>query len=74
MRVFDRVDPTKSDRRELRLWLLAIMVILILATGRALLMYPAVFSDPIVLSGPTLQTTFFGFCALSILLAGYFLD
>jgi hypothetical protein len=74
MRVFDRVDPTMLDRRELHLWLLAITVILILATGTALLMYPAVFSGPIVLSGPTLRRTFFGFCALSILVAGYFLD
>jgi len=74
MRVFDRVDPTMLDRRELHLWLLAITVILILATGTALLMYPTVFSDPIILSGPTLRRTFFGFCALSILLAGYFLD
>ena len=74
MRVFDRIDPTTLDRRELHLWLLALTVILILATGTALLMYPAVFANPIVLSGPTLRKTFFGFCALSILLAGYFLD
>lgn len=74
MRVFDRVDPTTLDRRELHLWLLAITVILILATGTALLMYPTVFSDPLILSGPTLRKTFFGFCALSLLFAGYFLD
>jgi len=74
MRVFDRIDPTTLDRRELHLWLLAITVILILATGTALLMYPTVFSDPIILTGPTLRKTFFGFCALSLLLAGYFLD
>ena len=74
MRVFDRVDPTMLDSRELHLGLLAITVILILATGSALLMYPTVFSDPIILSGPTMRKTFFGFCALSLLLAGYFLD
>ena len=62
------------DRRELHLWLLAITVILILASGTALLMYPTVFSDPIILSGTTMRRMFFGFCALSILLAGYFLD
>jgi len=62
------------DRLELNLWLLAITVILILATGTALLMYPTAFSDPIILSGPTLRKTFFGFCALSLLFAGYFLD
>ena len=74
MRVFDRIDPTTLDRRELHLWLLAITVILVLATGTASLMYPTVFSDPSILSGPTLRKTFFGFCALSLLLAGYFLD
>ena len=74
MRVFDQIDPTTLDRRELHLWLLATTVMLILATGTALLMYPATFSDPIILSGPTLRKTFFGFCALSLLLAGYFLD
>jgi GGDEF domain-containing protein len=74
MRVFDRIDPTTLDRRELHLWLLAITVISILATGTALLMYPTLFSNPIILSGPTLRKTFFGFCVLSILLAGYFLD
>jgi GGDEF domain-containing protein len=74
MRVFDQVDPTTLDRRELHLWLLAITVILVMATGTALLMYPTVFSEPVVLTGPTLRRTFFGFCVLSILLAGYFLD
>ena len=74
MRVFDRIDPTTLDRRELHLWLLAITVMVILATGTALLMYPTVFSDPIILSGPTMRKTFFGFCGLSLLLAGYFLD
>lgn len=74
MRVFDRIDPTTLDRRELHLWLLAITVMLVMATGMALLMYPTAFSDPIILAGPTLRKTFFGFCALSLLVAGYFLD
>ncbi len=37
-------------------------------------MYPTAFFHPIILSGPTLRKTFFGFCALSLLLPGYFLD
>lgn len=74
MRVFDRIDPTALDRRELHQWLLAITVILKLTAGTPLLMYPTAFSDPIIVSGPTLRKTFFGFCALSLLLAGYFLD
>jgi len=74
MRVFDRIDPTTLDRRELHLWLLALTVIMILSTGMALLMYPTAFSDPLIVSGPTLRKTFFGFCALSVLFVGYFLD
>ncbi len=74
MRVFDQLDPTTLDRRELHLWLLAITVMLVMATGTALFMYPTVFSEPVVLTGPTLRRMFFGFCVLSILLAGYFLD
>lgn len=74
MRVFDRIDALTIDRRELHLWLLAMAVILILTTGMALLMYPAVFSSPVVLAGVTLRKVFFGFCALSILLVGYLTD
>ncbi|MFB3922207.1 MAG: GGDEF domain-containing protein [Terriglobia bacterium] len=74
MRVFDRIDPANLDRRELQLWLLAIGTIVIMATGMALLMYPAVFSSPVVVAGPTVRKAFFGFCALSILLVAYLLD
>jgi GGDEF domain-containing protein len=74
MRAFDRIDPTMLDRRELHLWLLAITVMLVMAIGMALLMYPTAFSEPVVLTDPTLRKTFFGFCVLSVLLAGYFLD
>ena len=74
MRIFDRIDPAMLDRRELHLWLLALTVILVLAAGTALLMYPTAFSDPIILTGPTLRRTFFGFCVMSVLLVGYFLD
>jgi GGDEF domain-containing protein len=74
MRVFDQIDPRAIDRREQHLWLLALSVIIILSAGTALLMYPAVFSDPLVVSGSTLRTTFFSFCGLAVLLLGYFLD
>jgi GGDEF domain-containing protein len=74
MRIFDRIDPTTLDRRELQLWLLAASTIMILSTGMALLMYPAVFSGPVVLAASTMRRIFFGFCGLSILLAAYFLD
>jgi GGDEF domain-containing protein len=74
MRLFDRIDPGTLDRRELQLWLLAVATIIILAAGMALLMYPAVFSDPVILTGSTMRKAFFGFCGLSILLLGYLLD
>jgi hypothetical protein len=33
MQIFDRIDPGNLDRRELHLWILALTVILIQATG-----------------------------------------
>ena len=74
MRIFDRIDPASLDRREMQLWLLAIATITILATGMALLMYPTVFSEPVVLSGSTLRKVFLGFCGLSVLFVAYLLD
>lgn len=74
MRVFDRIDLLTVERREWHLWLLAMVVIFVLAAGMAMLMYPAVFSSPVILTGITLRKVFFGFCALSILLLAYLLD
>jgi GGDEF domain-containing protein len=74
MTLFDRIEPAKLDRRELQLWVLAITVILVLATGMALLMYPTAFLNPLILTGLTLRKAFFGFCALSVLLVGYLID
>ncbi|MBZ5513747.1 MAG: hypothetical protein LAN62_02685 [Acidobacteriia bacterium] len=74
MRIFDRIEPAMLDRRELHLWLLAVTIILILAAGTALRMYPTAFSGPAILSGQTLRKTFFGLCAMSVLLVSYFLD
>jgi len=74
MQLFDHIDPLAIERREWHLWLLTVAVITVLATGMALLMYPTVFSSPLVLAGSTLRKAFFGFCTLSILLIGYLLD
>lgn len=74
MRVFDKMDSKTLDRRETQLWLLALTTILVLAGGMALLMYPAVFSEPVVLTSSTLRKVFFGFCALSGLLVAYLVD
>lgn len=74
VKLFDHVERTNLERRELQLWILAIATILILILGLALLMYPAIFSHPVVLAGQTLRVAFFSFCFLSLLLVGYLLD
>ncbi len=74
MKIFDQIDPGNLDRREWQLWVLALAVILVLAAGMALLMYPTIFSAPVIVTGPTQRKAFFGFCALAILLLGYLVD
>jgi GGDEF domain-containing protein len=68
------MDPVTLERRQWHLSILAISMIVVLLTGMALLMFPAVFSNPVILSGLTLRKTFFGFCALGVLLVGYLVD
>lgn len=74
MHLFDRIDPAKLERRDTQLWILAITMIAILATGIALLIYPSAFTMPIVLSGVFLKRIFFSFCALALLVVGYLMD
>jgi GGDEF domain-containing protein len=74
LKLFDNIERGNLERRELQLWVLAITTILILSLGLVLLMYPAVFSHPVVLAGKSLRVAFFGFCVLSMLLLGYLLD
>ncbi|MGO9270202.1 MAG: hypothetical protein ACLQOO_08110 [Terriglobia bacterium] len=74
MRVFDRIDPGNIERRERELWLLAMVVIAILAVGVALLMYFRIFAHAFVLTGSFVRTAFFAFCALATLLIAYLVD
>ncbi len=74
MKIFDRVDPGSIERRELHLWILALTVIFVLAVGQALIVYPAAFEKSVILNGPELRNLFFAFCALSVLMLGYFVD
>jgi len=74
MQIFDRIDPRSLDRRELHLWILALTVILIQATGVAFLMYPTIYSHPVNLTGSAARAVFFGFCGFSALVIGYFAD
>ncbi len=74
MEFFDRVDSSSIDRRELQLWILALTVILVLAVGVALLMFPTVYFSGVNLAGLPMRAIFFGFCGLSTLVLGYFID
>ena len=74
MKIFDQIDPKTLDRREWELWFLTLGMILVLATGVALLMYPMVFSRPVPFTLPAMRKIFFGYCALSFLLVVYLVD
>ena len=74
MDIFDKVDPKKLERRHWQLSMLSLGLIIVLAAGMALLMYPAVFGSNAPSSGPTTRTLFFGFCALCVLLVAYLLN
>jgi len=74
MRIFDRVDSMNLNRRQWELYLLALVVIVVLTVGMAVLMYPTAFSNDLIVSGPTTRKLFLGFCVLSVLVVGYLLD
>src|SRR5262249_31700674 len=74
VRICDKINADQLDYRELHLTLLACITILILGTGLALLMYPVVFSRSSAPTGLMLRNAFYGFCALSALLAMYLVD
>jgi GGDEF domain-containing protein len=58
----------------MQLWILALTVILVLATGVALLMYPTVYSHTVNLTSLPARAIFFSFCGFSALVVGYFVD
>jgi hypothetical protein len=74
MHIFDQIQTQHLENRQLQLTLLASLTIAVLATGVALLMYPAIFSREILFSSRSLQFAFYGFCLLSVLLVGYLWD
>ena len=71
MRIFDQINPQDLERREWQLWILVLATLAVFACAIVLLMYPAVFLNPLVVSGSELRKAFFGFCLLSILLLAY---
>jgi len=74
MHIFDEIHAQQLESRQLQLTLLASLAIAVLASGVALLMYPAIFSREILFSSRSLQFAFYGFCLLSVLLVGYLWD
>ena len=74
MRFFDRAPSGNLDRREMQLIIFACSVIVVLAGGLALFMYPVVFSKTAWVASRTMSMAFFGFCILSILLTIYLWD
>jgi GGDEF domain-containing protein len=71
---FDRPELDSLERRELQLAILAAVIVLVLAGGVVLLIYPLVFVHAIEANKWSLRVTFIGFCALSLLFVGYLLD
>jgi len=73
MGTLNRTELDKLERRELQLTILATAFVLVQAAGLAMFMYPLVFLHPVG-NKWTLRVAFFGFCALTLLFAGYLLD
>jgi hypothetical protein len=74
MQISDHIDPAQVERRDAQLWILAMAMIAILATGIALMIYPAVFATAVTLSATFIKQVFVGFCGLSLLVIGYLME
>jgi GGDEF domain-containing protein len=74
MRIFDKIDPNALEKRETQLWILALVLMTVMAVGLAWLMYPAAFYSAVPLSKITQQRAFLGFCALAVLGIGYLIE
>jgi GGDEF domain-containing protein len=73
MPTIDRQELDRLERRNLQLTILSAVFVLVLAGGLASFMYPLVFVHP---EGNrwTMRVAFFGFCALTLLFAGYLFE
>lgn len=74
MMVFDRIRLQDIDRRNWQLWVLAIVMILVLAGGLLLHMYSLASTPGVSLSQRTMLQSMIGFSALAILFVGYLID
>jgi GGDEF domain-containing protein len=73
MGMLNRKELDHLERRELQLTILAAVIVLVLAGGLAVFMYPLVFLHPVG-NKWTLRVAFFGFCGLTLLFVGYLLE
>jgi GGDEF domain-containing protein len=74
MRKSERLDPQRIEQTEKHLWILTLTIIVILAVGLGLMMYPTVFSSELDISGSDMRKYFFSFCVLALLTVSYLLD
>jgi GGDEF domain-containing protein len=74
MQVFDKVSQQTLDRRDRQLSILALIMVVVLGGGMAVLMYPTVFGKAEVIPVAPSETLFFGFCALCILMVVYLIN
>jgi GGDEF domain-containing protein len=74
MEVFDEVSQQTLERRDRQLSILALIMVIILGGGMALLMYPTVFGKAAVIPVAPSKTLFFGFCVLCILMVLYLVN
>jgi GGDEF domain-containing protein len=74
MLIFDRIRLQDLDRRNWQLWVLAIVMILVLAGGLALHMYTLACTAGLSFSRHAMLQGIIGFCALAVLFVGYLID
>jgi GGDEF domain-containing protein len=74
MQITNRTNSVDLQRRERHLAVFACVAISILASGAALLMYPAVFFEQSPSPGNAPRIAFFGFWGLCVLLTAYIWD
>jgi len=74
MAEFDPRQLDRLERRERHLSILAAVIVLVMAGGVALLMYPLVFVHPDESNKWTLRFAFVGFCVLTVLFVAYLMD
>lgn len=74
MKIFDKIEPATLEQRDMQLWVLALAMLLIFATGVALLIYPAAIPKTPALSEREVRGIFVSFCVLSSLLIVYLIE